>query len=684
MSHIGQFYTAIQKINKVVLFIKSGTVNSSGLNTVLQQIKHFAFHAECTQPTLAALNPVLVVLYILTGKKRYPHDSTKDHELSFLRWQDRIAIKEKKTTSIDNILDPDRLSAVSEHREYFTLLVKYHLYFLKNELPYRGYDETDDSLCLGKWKEFIKLQLDTNPRFQELHSKVTSKHKKYDYTSKHTCCEMVEIIAEFVRESIITDVNEADMFSILIDECKDNAGHEELSLCFRYLKEGVVNERFHSLHRVPDADAEHLVEDHIQPTLKSSNITALLVGGGADGASVMSGCHEGVFAKLQQYYDCLIYIHCAAHRLNLVVSSFLSGSADAKKVISVYKALHTILNVANNKEVFEEEQLRMFPGDPVKSIGQLTEVRWSCKFEGINTMISCIKPLLTSLQKIAGGTSNKADAAAGAYHKILSSSFITALVFLHEVLAITDGLNRLLQEKTVDWVTARCEFEVCKKLLRELNTDKMAEKVGKICLDIDITTEYEDPVHATRKTLSDYFRLTDAEGKTTVEQTLDKMKKNTTDKILKDMSHRFDGMSSILISAINTLDAASNTYLDYDAMKPLLLHYKELQLNDVLLQSECQRAKLSLATGQSIIPRLYPNLQKLIQLSKTLPVSTATVERGFSCMRRIISNVRNRLTTKHASDFMLTSLNKDKLDEINISDVIDRWASKKARHVKLS
>ena len=89
----------------------------------------------------------------------------------------------------------------------------------------------------------------------------------------------------------------------------------------------------------------------------------------------MSGCHEGVFA---------------AHRLNLVLSAYLSGSADAKRVIKLYNSLHTFLNVANNKEVFEEEQLRLFPEDPVKSIGQLTEVRWSCKFEVIDTIISCI------------------------------------------------------------------------------------------------------------------------------------------------------------------------------------------------------------------------------------------------------------------------------------------------------
>ena len=253
-----------------------------------------------------------------------------------MRWQSRIAIQENKTTSIDEIFDPNKKSVVAEYREYFTLLIKYHIYFLTSEMPYWKEDETDENICVGKWKEFIKLQLGTNPRFHELHEKVTQKNKKYDYTSKRSFTEMVSVIAEILREVIVSEINEAGVYTILIDECKDNAGHEELSICFRYVKNGVFTERFFSLHRVPEADASHLVESHIKPALETSKISSLLVGGGADGASVMSGAYEGVFVKLQVYYPSLIYIHCAAHRLNLVVSSFLSYSIEAKAVISIY------------------------------------------------------------------------------------------------------------------------------------------------------------------------------------------------------------------------------------------------------------------------------------------------------------------------------------------------------------
>ena len=49
----------------------------------------------------------------------------------------------------------------------------------------------------------------------------------------------------------------------------------------------------------------------------------------------------------------LIYIHCAAHRLNLIVATYLS-KVKAATVIEACKASHIVINLAKHKEVFEE------------------------------------------------------------------------------------------------------------------------------------------------------------------------------------------------------------------------------------------------------------------------------------------------------------------------------------------
>ena len=356
------------------------------------------------------------------------HENGNDHQLALDRWKNKMDIESGKKLSVINQIDPDRVSVVMENREYIKLLLKYHIYFVKNELPYRGHDETEESISPGKWRDFINLQLETNPEFNRLHNHIEKQQKNCDYTSKRSCNEMIQILSEAVAVKIVSDINETKMYSIMIDESKDNAGHEELSLCVQYVKDYTTQERFLTLHRIDKADAHTIVDNHILPHLKEMGFHAELLGGGADGASVMSGAYEGVFQILKTLHPWLVYVHCAAHRNNLVVTSYLATLKEAVLVIKVYKGLHAVFNVANNREIFEKNQNQLYPKQRKMCVSALTEIRWGCQFEGVDTILSRIKALLASLIEIANSTSDTADKAAGLYHKILSSNFITSLV----------------------------------------------------------------------------------------------------------------------------------------------------------------------------------------------------------------------------------------------------------------
>jgi len=52
-----------------------------------------------------------------------------------------------------------------------------------------------------------------------------------------------------------------------------------------------------------------------------------LVGKGYDGAGNMSGQFNGVQSRIRQKYPKAMFVHCAAHRLNLALSSTLSISS---------------------------------------------------------------------------------------------------------------------------------------------------------------------------------------------------------------------------------------------------------------------------------------------------------------------------------------------------------------------
>ena len=86
------------------------------------------------------------------------------------------------------------------------------------------------------------------------------------------------------------------MYTILIDECKDNAGHEELST------------------RMKETDVQTITRERVLPISKEFDSFAVLLSLGAGGVSVMSGCNESVAAKLEKTYLLRWFESCLTNR----------------------------------------------------------------------------------------------------------------------------------------------------------------------------------------------------------------------------------------------------------------------------------------------------------------------------------------------------------------------------------
>lgn len=93
-----------------------------------------------------------------------------------------------------------------------------------------------------------------------------------------------------------------------------------MSICVRYTKKLEIFERFLDFMDVSQKqDAESLISTILR-FLQQSNLQNIpIIAQSYDGASVMSGKKSGVQTKLKEYYPNAIYIHCMAHRINLVV-----------------------------------------------------------------------------------------------------------------------------------------------------------------------------------------------------------------------------------------------------------------------------------------------------------------------------------------------------------------------------
>jgi len=97
-----------------------------------------------------------------------------------------------------------------------------------------------------------------------------------------------------------------------------------MSLCVRYIFKDTLREDFLDFIPVYDVTGRSLPQT-IMDNLKSRGINMHgLIGQGYDGAAAMGGHLNGVRTAIQEQYPEALYVHCAAHSLNLALSKSCS------------------------------------------------------------------------------------------------------------------------------------------------------------------------------------------------------------------------------------------------------------------------------------------------------------------------------------------------------------------------
>nr|XP_046235720.1 uncharacterized protein LOC124054095 [Scatophagus argus] len=82
------------------------------------------------------------------------------------------------------------------------------------------------------------------------------------------------------------------------------------------------------------------------------------------------------------------------------------------------------------------------------------------------------------------------------------------------------------------------------------------------------------------------------------------------------------------------------------------------------------------------LTEIYPNLLTALRIGLTLPVTVAEAERSFSKLKLIKTYLRSTMSQERLAGLAIISINHTIAQQISYDDVIDDFASKKARKVK--
>jgi len=199
--------------------------------------------------------------------------------------------------------------------------------------PFRGHDESPDSLNMDNFLEMVKLLASYNTEVNEVVLENAPKNAKY--TSPDVQKEILSILARKVQKSIREEIGNSK-FCIMVDEARDESKKEQMAIVLRFVnKEGLIKERFLDLIHVSDTTALTLKESICVVLSANGLSTQDIRGQGYDGASNMRGEWNGLKALILNECPYAYYIHCMAHQLQLAL---VAASREVHEVHNFFSA----------------------------------------------------------------------------------------------------------------------------------------------------------------------------------------------------------------------------------------------------------------------------------------------------------------------------------------------------------
>lgn len=215
---------------------------------------------------------------------------------------------------------------IQKNRERILPIIKTAIFCGQQGLPLRGHRDSGPVLSSkginqtendGNFRALLRFRLDAGDHILD---HLMNSAKNATYISPLIQNEIISACNEILLKRMVDRINKAQCFTVLADETTDIACIEQVNIAVRYYWENSIREEF--LQFIPVAGTTGInLADAILKALVDMGITLeYLRGQGYDGAAAMSGKFSGVQTIIRERYPTAIYVHCAAHSLNLVLA----------------------------------------------------------------------------------------------------------------------------------------------------------------------------------------------------------------------------------------------------------------------------------------------------------------------------------------------------------------------------
>ena len=473
-------------------------------------------------------------------------------------------------------------------------------------------------------------------------------------------------------------------------------------------------ERFLGLKHVEDTTSNSLKKSLLQMLAKYGLSVGKLRGQGYDVASNMRGESNGMQKQIRDENPHAFYVHCFAHQLQLVIVSVTSSCSSFDDFFNYVSLIVTSasssckrkdkLLAKHREDILERlDSGEIFSGKGKHQSTNLVragETRWGSHLTTlarIESMWNSVVKVLSMIHEDERNTSR----AGGLVRKMESFSFVLNMKLMLKVLRITNELSQLFQKKDQNIVQAMSLLVDVKTRLITLRNEgwqPLLDEVKSFCIAKKIPVPNMDELIPRWGRSRLDGNLITQEHHYHVDTFLAAL-----DAIITEMDHRFNVVSSEILVCFSCLDPKDSfSKFDVEKIARLTEIYDQdfstidrsnirdqletfiLHMRRVDLFKDCQDfSSLAMKMVEHERHIAFPLVYRLIELALLLPVATASVERAFSAMNIIKTDLRNRMADEWLNDLLLCYIEKEIFRSIDAKEIKNTFQATKNWRIDL-
>lgn len=660
--------------------------------------RHFSSHIAVAEETTFINIPFRNWKNALDSDSGFKkHDLSSEHKNCSMKW---VTFSRSKTTgqSVMSKISEAHQRLVQENRKYLSIIADALLFTALQNIAQRGDDESPQSMNQGNFLQLIKLLSNHNEFFKR---KVAESPENAKYTSPSIQNELLFTFSKLILKEISQEINQAMYFCVMCDETKDVSKTEQISVVLRYYLNGAVHERFLGYRAAKSLNASSLF-NHMKELFSICQVDMnKCIAQTYDGANVMSGRLNGVQKLLREEVNQAIYVHCFNHRLNLVVTDVCKGFKSGQEFFNILENLYVFVSGSSVHLKFIEVQKQLHSSRKPLFLKKICYTRWSAQVFACTTT----KVLLSELILLLNILSTEGNTTAVGLLEQLDFQFIFNLCFYCKILQMFKRVSDYLQSVTSNITQAIVLINSIETTFSTMRTDASFQEFNEIYKEAEKLAE-ENNVSLPEKGetiakrskkipkkfesffITEQSHYLEEQPIRSQDQFRNRVYYTAIDIILQELRNRFGEFSPVL-EAMDALHPESDSFLENKKLVALALHYNinvdnlnaelKVLVNTIKQYEEKKRVKirtimefLDLLEEYQIV---FSETYKLAVISVTIPVSSAACERTFSCLRRIKTYLRNKMTDERLTHLAIINIERSVAKSLDLERVIDEFDS---------